>query len=106
VNKSPYPILDRMQRLGLPLNRETYLTLDRWELNPKLGPEEEAALPPQFREDFDGKGVRWCRWCGAMVVPEIAHGVRTDDWIHIEDVGEPGGESECSFEQPLYRERK
>ena len=41
-----------------------------------------------------------------MVVPEIDHGVRTDDWIHIEDVGEPGGESECSFEQPLYRNHK
>jgi hypothetical protein len=50
--------------------------------------------------------IRWCRWCGAMVVPEIDHGVRTDDWIHIEDVGEPGGESECSFEQPLYRNHK
>ena len=32
------------ERLGLPLNRETYLTLDRWELNPELDPEEEAAL--------------------------------------------------------------
>jgi hypothetical protein len=40
-----------MQRLGLPFNRETYLTLDRWESDPELGPEEEAALPPQFRND-------------------------------------------------------
>jgi hypothetical protein len=80
-----------MQRLGLPINRETYLTLDRWEISPELGPEEEAALPSQFRTDSDGRGIRWCRWCGAMVVPEIDHGVRTDDWIHIEDVGEPGG---------------
>jgi hypothetical protein len=64
-----------MKRLNLPLNRETYLTLDRWELNPELSPEEEAALPPQFRKDFDDMNIRWCRWCGAMVVPEIDHGV-------------------------------
>lgn len=66
--KSPYPILDRMQRLGLPINRGTYLTLDRWELNSELGPEEEASLPPQFRKDFDDKNIRRGRWCGAMVV--------------------------------------
>jgi hypothetical protein len=93
-----------MKRLGLPLSRETYLTLDRWELNPELGPEEEAALPPQFRKDSD-EGIRWCRWCGAMVVPEIDHGVRTDDWIHIEDVGEPGARVSAVSNSPCIANR-
>jgi hypothetical protein len=47
---SGYPILDKMQRRGLPLNRETYLSLDKWEPNPTLTAEEEATLPPQFRK--------------------------------------------------------
>ena len=46
---SGYPILERMKRLRMPLNRETYLTLDRWEPNPTVTPEEEMSLPPQFR---------------------------------------------------------
>lgn len=49
--RSPYPILDKMKARGLPLTREVYLSLDRWESDPELTPEEEAALPPEFRKD-------------------------------------------------------
>src|SRR5207253_7789129 len=40
--------MDLLKKLNLP-TRENYLAIDRWEPNPKLGPEEEAELPPQFR---------------------------------------------------------
>ncbi len=30
--RSPYPILDTMKARRLPLTREVYLSLDRWEL--------------------------------------------------------------------------
>jgi hypothetical protein len=49
--RSPYPILDKMKARRLPLTREVYLSLDRWESDLELAPEEEAALPPQFRKD-------------------------------------------------------
>ena len=40
--------MDLLKKLNLP-TRENYLAIDRWEPNPKLGPEEEAELPPQLR---------------------------------------------------------
>src|SRR6266702_1274124 len=46
--RSANPISDLLKKLNLP-TRENYLAIDRWEPNPKLGPEEEAELPPQFR---------------------------------------------------------
>ena len=51
-----YPILDRMIRLGLPLTRQNYLILDRWETNAELTPEEEENIPPQFRKDYEDEG--------------------------------------------------
>jgi len=46
--RSANPISDLLKKLNLP-TRENYLAIDRWEPNPKLWPEEEAELPPQFR---------------------------------------------------------
>jgi hypothetical protein len=56
--QSPYPILDKMKARRLPLTREVYLSLDRWESDPELSPEEEAALPPQFRKDSPLKSTK------------------------------------------------
>ena len=55
---SPYPILEKMKARRLLLTREVYLSLDRWESDPELSPEEEAALPPQFRKDSPLKSTK------------------------------------------------
>ena len=47
--RSVNPIWDLLKKLNPEPTREKYLAIDRWEPNPKLGPEEEAELPPQFR---------------------------------------------------------
>jgi hypothetical protein len=39
-----------MRAKGLPLNRETYLSLDKWEHAPTITAEEEMTLPPEFRK--------------------------------------------------------
>lgn len=45
-----YPVLARMQRLGIPLTRESYLNVVYMGDPPKqLGAEEEGELPPPFR---------------------------------------------------------
>ena len=44
-----HPIMDRLSKANLEPTRENYLALDRLNQKTKLGPEEEADLPPQFQ---------------------------------------------------------
>ena len=41
--------MDRLRKANLEPTRENYLALDRLNPKAKLGPEEEAVLPPQFQ---------------------------------------------------------
>jgi hypothetical protein len=46
-----YPLLELMQYLKIPLSREHYLNLEYMGKVPaQLSPEQEADLPPQFRQ--------------------------------------------------------
>jgi hypothetical protein len=44
------PILEKMKQKGLPMTRETYLSLDKWQESPTLTAEEEQTLPLEFRK--------------------------------------------------------
>jgi hypothetical protein len=46
---SENPILQIMREEGLPMTRAVYIALNWWDKDYKLTPEDEAEMPPEFR---------------------------------------------------------
>jgi hypothetical protein len=53
--KNNSPFIDYMKKQGIPLTRETYLSLAMPDVSPdEIGAELESEIPEQFKVDDDG----------------------------------------------------